>query len=161
MARQPYRPVSESYLLEYLGYTYPPGSYQTNVPLGEAAVPAGMILTDAERRFISKPWQPYADAVVLLPREVVLIECKVRDDRGKLEQLLEYDYLFPRTVRYRDHWNKPRHLVLLTPKDQGEYTQFLKKYGVDVVIYAPNWILEYLGSLPTRARRGTGGNVRM
>lgn len=156
MAKQPYNPVGESYLTEWLGITYPPGTWRTNVALGEVTVPANMVMSSSEARFVVQAWRPVADAVVVLRDQVHLVECKVRDDRGKMEQLLEYDYLFPKTAEYRAEWGKPRRLILLTPKDQGEYQKFLEMYGITVVYYSPPWVLEYLGGLGSRYRRGTG-----
>jgi len=155
MAKRKYRIVSESYIVEWLGITYPPGTWATNVPLGEATVPEGIALTEEERRFITKPMRPVADAVVTLPDQVHIIEAKLRDERGKIEQLLIYRYLFPKTPEYKAHWDKPIRTILLTPKDQGAFEKFLARYDIEVVYYAPRWVVEYLNSLERRYRRGT------
>ena len=156
MPERKYRPVAESYLTEWLGITYPPGTWRTNVALGDVKTPKLMKLTPSEARFVKKPLMPLADAVVLLPDEVHLVECKIRDDRGKIEQLLIYEYLFPRTPEFRAHKDKKIRKILLTPKDMGEMEEFLAKYGIEVVYYRPPWIEEYLGSLRRRERRAMG-----
>jgi len=115
-------------------------------------------MTEAERRFVGKPLLPVCDAVVLLPDEVHLIEAKVREERGKLEQLLLYRYMFPRTPGFERHREKKIRTLLLTPKDQGEMEEFLAMYDVEVVYYRPAWIQEYLGTLPRQYRRGTGSS---
>jgi len=155
MTKRKYRPVSESYITEWLGITYPPGTWRTNVPLGDVKTPEMMKMTPAEERFVKKPLRPIADAVVLLRDEVHIVEAKVRDDRGKIEQLLIYRYMFPRTPEFREHWHKKIRTILLTPKEQGEFANFLAKYDIEVVVYNPPWVQEYLGSLARKYRRGT------
>jgi len=160
MAKRLYRPVGESYLTEWLGITYPPGTWRTNVPLGDVEVPETVRLTEAEARFVKKPLRPIADAVVVLRDEVHLVEAKIREDRGKIEQLLMYEYLFPKTPEYRAHRDKRIRKLLVTPKDQGGFEEFLRKYGIEVVYYRPPWIQEYLGTLPRRQQRGYGASVK-
>ena len=84
MPERKYRPVAEYYITEYCGITYPPGTWRTNVPLGEVDTSDYYRLTPAERRYISKPFQPLCDALVILPNEVHLIEAKIREERGKI-----------------------------------------------------------------------------
>lgn len=156
MSERRYRPVAESYLTEWLGITYPPGTWKTNVALGDVKTPEFLRMTPAEARFVKRSFRPIADAVVVLQDEVHLVECKIRDDRGKIEQLLIYEYLFPKTPEYRPHWKKKIRKILLTPKDVGGLAKFLEKYGIEVVQYKPPWILEYLGSLNRKERRMIG-----
>jgi len=160
MQKRKYRIVAESYLTEYLGITYPAGTWRTNVVLGGVSLPETAAMTAAERRFVSQPLRAVCDAVVLLENEVHLIEAKVREERGKLEQLLVYEFLFPRTPEFRAHRDKRIRKILLTPKDQGTFEEFLKKYGVEIVYWSPPWVEEYLGSLRRFERRGTLSSVR-
>ncbi len=154
MPKRKYRSVAEWYLTEWLAITYPPGTWKTNVPLGDVDIEVIQELTPAERRFIGKPFRPIVDAVVLLEDEVHLVEAKIRDERGKIEQLLIYEYLFPRTPEFQAHKHKRIRKILLTPKYQGNFEDFLKRYGIEVVYYRPAWIEEYLGTLDRRYRRG-------
>ena len=155
MARRRYSPVGESYITEWLGITYPPGTWRTNVALGDVKTPEGLRMTPAEQRFVKKPLRPIADAVVILPGEVHLIEAKVRNDRGKIEQLLLYRYMFPRTPEFRQYKDYRVRTILLTPREQGSFIEFLKKYDIEVVVYNPPWIQEYLNSIERKSRRGT------
>ena len=159
MKERKYRPVAEAYLTEWLGITYPPGTWRTNVQLGDVKTYNIRVASEAEERFIKKPFRPIADAVVLLPNEVHIVECKVREDRGKLEQLLVYEYLFPRTPEFAAYKDYPIRKILLTPKPMGSFEKFLQKYGIEVVYYRPAWILEYLNSLERKLRRGYSASV--
>jgi len=154
MAKRKYRPVAEAYITEWLGITYPPGTWRTNVPFGTVEVPEYLSVTPEELRFMTKGFRPIADAVVFLEDEVHIVEAKIRDERGKVEQLLIYEYLFDKTPEFKPHWGKKIRKILLTPKDQGDFEKFLRKYGIEVVYYRPAWIIEYLGTLDRRYRRG-------
>jgi len=154
MPKRKYRPVAEYYITEFLALNYPPGTWRTNVPLGDVETELLTELTPAEKRFIGKPFRPICDAVVLLEDEVHLVEAKIRDERGKIEQLLIYEYLFPKTPEFKAHWHKHIRKILVTPKHQGNFEKFLQKYGIEVVYFRPPWIEEYLGTLDRRYRRG-------
>ena len=158
MTERKYQPVGEAYLTEWLGITYPPGTWRTNVPLGSTKTYNVRVRSEAEARFLTKPFRPIADAVVVLPNEVHIIECKVREDRGKLEQLLVYEYLFPSTPEYARYKDFPIRKILLTPKPMGSFEKFLARYGIEVAYYRPTWILEYLNSLERKSRRGYGAS---
>lgn len=161
MAKRKYRIVAEEYLTEWLALNFPPGSWKTSVSLGDVQVPDYWTLTPEEKKFIKKPLRPVCDAVIFYEGVVQLVEAKIREERGKLEQLLLYDYLFPKTPEMEQHWDKPRKKILLTPKDQGNYAKFLEYYGIEIVYYAPPWIKEYLGSIDRRYRRGTGSSYKI
>jgi len=160
MGKRAYRPVSESYLTEYLGITYPPGTWRTSVNLGVPEIPEHLRATPAEQRMIKRSFSGTADAVVFLPNEVHIIEAKVRDDRGKIEQLQLYEWLFRRDKAFAQYRDRPIRKILLTPKDQGFLEQFMRELGIEVVYYRPPWIEEYIGSLRPKERRGTLSSVR-
>ena len=82
-----YTIVHEQYLLEWLMKNYPAGTWRTNVRLG--AVSKELIertVTPEERRAL-KLWTFQADAVVLLPDKVVIVEALVRPEWWKMLQL--------------------------------------------------------------------------
>jgi len=160
MRKRAYRPVSEGYLTEWLSVTYPAGTWRTNVNLGAPEIPDHLMITPAERRMIKRSFSAVADAVVILPEEVHIIEAKVRDDRGKIEQLQLYEWLFRRDKAFAQYRDRPVRKILLTPKHQGSLELFMRELGIEVVYYRPAWIQEYLGTLRPFERRGTLSSVR-
>ncbi|MHC1630762.1 MAG: hypothetical protein ACXQT4_00430, partial [Methanotrichaceae archaeon] len=96
MARK-YRIVHESYLTEWLGITYPPGTWITNVRLGKVKPPATERLTPEEQRLLIGAFGASADAIVLLPDKVVIVEVMIRHEPGAGEDLLKYKMLFKET----------------------------------------------------------------
>ena len=161
MSKRKYRIVHESYLAEWLGMHFPPGTWRTNVRLGKVRLPAPHELTPAERRFLKGAFGASADAIVFLPDKVIIIEAMVRHEPGALEDLIKYKMLFKETEEFREHWNKPIELILLTPLEAPTYEKLAKHFGVKVVKYKPLWILEYLHTYPRKEWRGKLSGIEL
>jgi len=145
-----YRVVHERMLLEFLLKTYPPGSWFTNVRLGMPHPEVARVaLTPEEERML---WitLPMADAVVILPDRVDILECIVRPEWWRITQLKVYGKLFPMTERFREHWKKPVRLILLTAILNPFMEWLARDEGISVVLYRPIWIDPYYGTLRPR-----------
>ena len=156
MARK-YRIVHEQYLVEWLMRNYPIGSWRTNVRLGVPSEELIKATISPEERRMLKIYTAQADAIVLLPDKVVIIEALVRPEWWKILQLEEYAKLFRHTPEFRDHWHKPIEKVLLTTIESPFHRAMCEERGIRVVIYRPPWILEYMATLPGRKTRPPGG----
>jgi len=152
--KRPYRIVHEGYLAEFLGITFPPGTWRANVRLGKVRQPAPHELLPGERRLIRGAFGASADAIVFLPDRIIIIEAMVRHEPGALEDLYKYRLLFRETEEFKKYANLPIELWLLTPLDLPFYEKLAEQMGVKVVKYKPAWVLEYLGTYPRRERRG-------
>ena len=157
--KRKYRIVHESYLAEFLGITFPPGTWRANVRLGKVRPPAPHELTPEERRMLKGAFGASADAIVILPDKVIIIEAMVRHEPGALEDLIKYKMLFRETEEFRSHWNKPIELWIITPLDLPFYEKLAEKMGIKVVKYKPSWILEYLHTYPRHFWRGKLSSV--
>jgi len=147
-----YRIVHERMLLEYLLRTYPPGTWRTNVRLGMPHPEiARVALTPEEQRMLLITL-PMADAVATLPERVDIIECLVRPEWWKILMLKVYGKLFPLTEEFRQHWDKPIRLLLLTAILNPFMEWVAREEGVDVTHYRPIWIEPYLVTLRPRQR---------
>jgi len=152
MARR-YIIVHERMLIEYLMKTYPPGSWATNVRLGMPHPEiARVAITPEERRMLTITL-PMADALVLLPEEVHILECLVRPEWWKILMLKAYGKLFPLTEEFREHWHKPIKLILLTAILNPFMEWMAREEGVKVIRYRPPWIEPYYVGLRPRQRR--------
>jgi len=158
--KRTYRQVHDSYLIEWLGITYPPGTWRTNVALGQLRPELAEKAKTAEELKLLRPFLASADAVVILPEEVHIIECMIRHEPGALEDLIKYKKLFRETPEFSRHWNKPIKLILLTPLDAPFYEELAKDFGVEVKKYRPVWILEYLGTYRRKEWRGKLSGVK-
>ena len=147
-----YRIVHEQMLLEWLLKTYPPGSWRTNVRLGMPHPEVARVAVTPEEKRMLVITLPMADAVVLLPDRVDIIECVVRPEWWKILMLKVYGRLFPMTEEFRDHWTKPVKLILLTAILNPFMEWVARDEGVSVIRYRPIWIEPYYGATPARVR---------
>ena len=140
-------------LLEYLNKTYPTGSWRTNVRLGRPSPELeAMALTPAERRML-RIVTYRADAVVLLPDRVDILEVATEPRVDKICQLKLYGHLFGVTEEFREHWGKLRLLRVLASISNDFIEWFARSEGVAWVVYRPIWMDEYEAA--RRARRFT------
>ena len=150
---RPYTIVHEPYLIEWLSRNFPPGTWMTNVRLGLPKAELRRLAQTPEELRALKLWTAQADAVVILPDKVIIVEALVRPEWWKIEQLLEYERLFKHTPEFAEHWNKPIEKVLLTVDIDDFHRMIAEERGVRVVIYRPAWIESYLARYPPRRRR--------
>jgi len=149
-----YRIVHESYLVEWLGFNYPAGTWRTNVRLGRLADKLWKEATPEERRMLRGAFGAQADAIVLLEDRAIIVEVMVRHEPGVLEDLEKYELLFRETEEFREWWEKPIEKVLVTPLDLPFYERLAAEKGIKVVKYKPIWIREYLATYAPKYRRG-------
>lgn len=130
-------------LLEYLNKTYPTGSWRTNVRLGRPSPELeAMALTPAERRMI-RIVTYRADAVVWLPDRVDILEVATEPRVDKVCQLKLYGHLFGVTEEQREHWRKPRRLIVLASIINDFIEWFARSEGVAWIVYRPIWMDEH------------------
>lgn len=145
---RPYRVVHEPMLVEWLNKTYPPGTWRTNVRLGRPHPELeARALTPAEKRMLMITMFS-ADAVVILPGRVDIVECIVRPEWEKISKLKMYGHLFGVTGEYRAHWSKPRRLIILAAVTNEFVEWFARSEGVAWIRYRPIWFDEYAAKTP-------------
>ena len=149
-----YRIVHEDYLIEWLGSSFPPGTWRTNVRLGDKLIAKDNQALTWEERQALMPFGACADAVIVHKGEVAIVEAMVRHEPGSAEDLLKYKALLPYTSGYEWTKDKPIRLIILTPLELGWYEKFYNSLGIEVVHYAPLWVQEYIHMYPRRWWRG-------
>mgnify|MGYP001581549101 FL=1 len=137
---------------EYVSREYPAADARLRVRLGtiQPAI-AGRVLTPEESRAL-RPVLRWADAIAILPAEVVLIEAKIRAEPGAIAQLEVYRDLFPLTAELQPFLNRPLTLELVCAIEDPAVTAYARTRGIRVKVYRPSWLQEYLAK---RARRET------
>ena len=150
-----YTIVHEPYVVEYLRRNYPPGTWMTNVRVGEPPEHLKALVPEERYQRMLKIWMGRLDALVILEDKVVLIEAFIRNQFGKVEQLLYYEFLFKRDTAFKEHWHKPIEKILLTPIECPFYFAFAKQFGIKVVVFRPDWLIPYLMQLRPREREGS------
>ena len=154
MARREYTRLHERYLLEWLWRTYPPGSWTLNKRLGLPHPELSARFVDPKMSRVLTLTLHRCDAVVVLLKEIHLVECLIRNEYWKIERLKIYDDQFGITEEYKPHWHKPRVLNLLTPLRNLFYEKHAAELGVRWCFYRPYWIETYLGGLRVGQREG-------
>lgn len=131
-------PTARTYIQQYLG----PWNHGPN----------GEVLTEAEQRSIGTG-RRRADAVLVLPDKIVLLECYIHVQLGKLSQLMTYMQLLPLTPELKEFAHLPVEGKLVGAQRDPVLDQMAAKFGVEVIIFQPKWAKEYLATVAARHSR--------
>lgn len=141
MARKT-RQIEVKMVSEYLLAHYPSFPTLQAVPLGK--VDESLMAEQGYKRAIGlmRPYRPEVDAVVVLPRHLVLIEAKVFNVIDGLLKLPLYKSLVPFTPELQQY--KPREVLMeLVVGWVPDNLQIMaREANVRVVEFAPDWIKE-------------------
>lgn len=140
-------------LAEWLEKTYSGQHYYTRVRLGSS--PAALVtpeMPEEELRMLGV-WRRWADAVVVLPSKLVLIEAAIRPDPGDISKLELYAFLLPQTAEFRAQKDLPIELILLYALEDPVLVRLAREKGIKTIYYRPIWLPEYLDILYPRERR--------
>jgi hypothetical protein len=129
--------VSEYVANNYAGF---PAGFR--VPLGP--IPGGLeeSLGEAKALAVFRPWRPEVDAIVTLPRFLVLIEAKIFKTMDGLSKLPVYKSLVPTTPELQPHKDKEILMELLVVKPLPWVEAAAAQNGVKLVAWAPPWVIE-------------------
>ena len=150
-----WEPRERRLVSEWTRLTFPTGHVKENVRLG-ALNPAlqDTTLTENELRALGV-FRRWVDALVIEPKVVHLVEGKIRNTPGALEQLALYRHLLPLTPELQDVAHLPivSHLVWVIADPVVE--MMAREQGVRVHVYHPPWVDDYLKMLHPRERRAS------
>jgi len=156
-----YRIIHEPLLAEWLMRTYPPFTWRINVRLGVPRPEILALAVDPRLRRMVQIVTPSVDGLVFLKEKTVIVECMVRDQPGKVEELKLYRRLFLQDPRFRGRWDLPVELILLTPIVNPLIKMRCEAEGIRYEHYRPEWVVPYLQSLPPRMAHPRGGGVQV
>ena len=146
-------PRESRLVAEWATQTYPTADIRFRVSLG-AGRPAleDPTLSDAELRQIGVK-RRWVDAMIVEPRTVHLVEAKIRLTPGGLEQLELYRHLFPLTPELANLRGRELQLHLVMAIPDPVLVTIARSRGVQVHVFKPAWVDEYLALLNPRERR--------
>lgn len=153
-------------LAEWLAEKVYPIPYRQKQVLGPPVKDAVEQLGPLRGLRASNPWRPEVDAIAWPPGELWLIEAKIRQVRDGVAQLPVYAGLVDSTPELAAFASRRRRLVLVTPFDTEQARAMAATVGVDVEVYRPAWIVEYMNTLneywtgPARALRDERQRLR-
>ena len=138
---------------EFLAQEYRDYPYQTHVRLGSIRPRVdGAFVGDEEVRMLGV-FRRWADALVILPDRLVLIEAAIRPEPGDISMLELYERLIPNTPELAEHVGKPVEKVLLYCMPDDLLLTLAREKGIQVRYFRPAWVEEYLKELYPRERR--------
>jgi hypothetical protein len=140
---------------EYLRDTYPNDIAFMRLRLGTLEPAGGLAgLTEEEIRALGV-FRRWADAVVVTPAEVVLIEVSIRSDTGDPSKLVIYGRLARHTPELQEYLDRPLVLELVVAVEDPVVSQLAHELGIRTRVYTPPWLSEYQSMLHRRETRPT------
>jgi len=91
-----------------------------------------------------KPFMRWADAIVITPEELLIVEGKIRSTPAVVGQLEFYVELVKKTPDLQLYMDRRIVPVLLTPWADIDLVPYAESRGIRVEYYHPPWIDEYL-----------------
>ena len=155
MPRGPLRsPWGETRLLsEYLALTYPEDLVFERLRLGAAAplMPSAE-MTPAELAMVGV-FRRWADAVVVTPEDLIIVEAKVRSSPTAIGQLTLYQTLLASTPELKPYLARRQVLELVVAVEDPAVSRLCASNGIRCRVYRPAWLPEYLAALGRRETR--------
>jgi len=136
------REIEPRWVSEYVAEVYGKFPARFRVPLG--SIPSGLEETYGvgKARAVFRPWRPEVDAVVILPRYLVLIEGKIFKLMDGLSKLPVYKGLVPLTPELQEFKEREILMELLVVKPLPWVEEAASANGVKVVTWAPDWVIK-------------------
>jgi len=141
MARKS-RQVETRMISEYLKLYYSSFSYIMDQPLGRISETLQKEVGYRQAVGISRPFRPIVDAVVILPRHLLIIEAKVWQVVSGMAKLPLYSSLVPFTPELEEY--QPREVImqLVVGWTNDNLELMADAQNIAVKVYSPAWLSE-------------------
>ncbi len=140
-------------LMDYLSAAYPGLRWYTNIRVGpiEPHIPrAG--LSEAAKKLLGA-YRRYADAVVVTPAELVVVETTMVKAVQKVGPLLEYLDLVSQTPELTEVLGRPVRGELVSPIPDPRASDLCSRVGLRFVTFEPAWLDQFMEVYSGRFRR--------
>jgi len=146
--------------MDYLKATYWGDQVFTNIRVGplEPHVPRDG-LSDAQKRLMGS-FRRYADAVVVLPGELVVVETTMLKAVMKIGPLLEYLKLVPETPELAQFLSRPVRGELVSPIPDPRTADLCRESGLRFVVFEVDWLDFFIAEKGARFRQASLSGVR-
>lgn len=127
---------------EYLLKNYSKFPYIMKVPLG--AIPEDLARREGTKQAarIIRPFRPEVDAVVVLPRYLLLVEAKVWNIISGLSKLPMYKSLVPLTPELKQYMPREVIMQIVVGWTNTNLEVMARDAGVTVQVFCPDWLKE-------------------
>lgn len=140
---------------EYVSRAYPDALAMMRVRLGTLLPNTPRPNLSEEEQAMLGVLRRWADAIVVTPRELIVVEVSIRSDTGDPSKLLVYGRLVPHTPELREFLDRRLVLELVVAVEDPVVTQVAHELGIRTCVYEPRWLPQYLAQLHRRERRPT------
>ncbi len=144
LPRKPYVQRDRRYVVEYVTNTYPHDLAWFNLRMGMAPISVAEAHPGMDVDRYARVWKKTCDAVVVTPNEIVLIEGELRRPSLALGELLVYRDLISTTTELKPYSGRAIKTILLCPITDPTLTMQLKDHKIDLAVYRPKWVEQYL-----------------
>lgn len=141
------QPRERRLIAEYVALKFPDRRVTLGCPLGPAIYRGEDVGDDLLALAMSRPWRLEVDALVVMDNALLLIEGKIQKWVDGMAKLPLYGSLVdatPELARYQG-WERKLRLVIPWTMPQMEATA--QNLGVELDVFAPDWIHEYVATL--------------
>ena len=132
---------------EYLLKNYASFQTRTAVPLGTVDEKLQATVGYQKAILMSRPYRPEVDAIVFLPRYLVLIEAKVWNVVNGLAKLPLYKSLVPSTPELREFKDREILMELVVGWTNTNLETMAQAAGVAVKVYSPDWLADVVNKM--------------
>lgn len=146
MARKT-RQVETRMVSQYLLENYSKFPYTMKVPLG--ALPESMLKEQGFKWTMGalRPFRLEVDAVIVLPRHLVLVEAKVWKIIDGLAKLPAYKALVPATPELEQYMPREVLMQLVVAWSNQNLAIMARDLDVEVRVFCPDWLREVVDSM--------------
>lgn len=132
---------------EYLKEHYSKFSYILNCPLGKVDEDLQREVGYQKALGITRPFRPIVDAMVILPRHLLLIEAKVWQVLPGMAKLPLYKSLVPYTPELRQYRPRQILLQLVVGQTNSNLAIMARDHGISIKVFDPPWLHEIVESM--------------
>lgn len=141
------RKVETRMVSEYLLRNYGRFTFIMDVPLGK--VDEALMASAGYQKAINtaRPFRPRADAIVILPNYLVLVEAKIWNVVNGLAKLPLYKGLIPFTPELAQYMPRDILMELVVATTPSNLQIMARDHNVKLVVYNPEWLQEVADSM--------------
>lgn len=144
MANRSYTLREKRLVAEFLAAKYPHAITIQEPRLGPPAPLAAGIPATNFNNAIAGNARGFADALIIEPQTLTLVEGKVEPDVTSIAQLYLYSLLLPLTPELSQYKGRKVRSLAVWGMPEPVLSKVAAKFGVEVVVFSPAWVQEDL-----------------
>jgi len=155
LERRPRREWEAEYVAEYVSAEFPGEKVVYHCRLGTWPTPLTEVALSEEEQAMLRVRMRWADAVILLPKKILVVEGKLRASEflKGLGELQLYVHLVPHTEEFLAWKGTPVVGRLLIPIADPVVEAIARQQGIETAVYKPKFWKEFLTAIQPRQAR--------